>query len=416
MSIETLSFSRDGTILAGGAADGGIGLWSLRTGTLRETLHGHTASVRAVVFSPEGRTLYTAGNDGSLIAWDLSGSRRLGQPFRYASHPNHFSFAGSAVSPDGSVFAASPGPNRVTIRRSDTRAPIGPELRGPVGYVNGLAFSPDGRLVVAAGSRRDVLWDTSSGEILGLEPGNEPANAVAGAVAISPDGHTLATGGIGGAVALYDISTGRQTGAPTAYFSSAHGGIREVDFSPDGKLVASVSLNGTTSIWDVARRRRVAALPGRGPAHAVRFSPDGKLLAVGDSSGEVVFWDVARVEHAEHAGQPLVGHGGGVTSVDFDPDGSRLVTASDDGNLRLWDVATRTLIGAPLPGSTVGGSAHFFPDGKHVLGVFQSGAAVVWNVDPTAWAAKACSIARRDLTRAEWAQFLGQRGYRHVCR
>ena len=81
--IETISFSRDGKMLASGAADGGIGLWRVRTG-LSETLHGHSASVHAAVFSPDGRTLYTASNDGSVIAWDVSGSRRLGQPFRYA--------------------------------------------------------------------------------------------------------------------------------------------------------------------------------------------------------------------------------------------------------------------------------------------------------------------------------------------
>ncbi len=58
---------------------------------------------------------------------------------------------------------------------------------------------------------------------------------------------------------------------------------------------------------------------------------------------------------------------------------------------------------------------HFFPDGKHLLGVFHSGSGVVWNVDPAAWAAQACHVARRNLTRAEWAQFLGGRTYRDVC-
>ena len=139
--IETISFSRDGKMLASGAADGSVGLWRVRTG-LSETLDGHSASVRAAVFSPDGRTLYTASYDGSVIAWDLSGSRRLGQPFRYADKVRS---AGSAVSPDGTLFAVSPGPNRVTLWHCANRTPIAPELHGPAGEVNRLAFSPDGR-------------------------------------------------------------------------------------------------------------------------------------------------------------------------------------------------------------------------------------------------------------------------------
>jgi len=91
------------------------------------------------------------------------------------------------------------------------------------------------------------------------------------------------------------------------------------------------------------------------------------------------------------------------------------VTASDDGKLRLWDVGTRKLIGAPLPGSTTGGTVRFFPNGKQVLGVFPDGTGVVWNVDPAAWKAKACSVANRNLRPDEWKQFLGNRPYQDVC-
>ena len=101
-------------------------------------------------------------------------------------------------------------------------------------------------------------------------------------------------------------------------------------------------------------------------------------------------------------------------SIDFDPHG-RLVTLSNDGKLRLWDLATRRLIGTPLQGSNTGGWVNFFPDGKHVLGVFQSGTGIVWNVDPAAWKAKACTVAGRNLTRAEWTEFLGERSYHNVC-
>jgi WD40 repeat protein len=190
------------------------------------------------------------------------------------------------------------------------------------------------------------------------------------------------------------------------------GSTDDIDFSPDGKLLASASLTGTVTLWNVAGRSKAVDLPGAVLTYAVRFSPDGKLVAVGDSSGMVVLWNAAS---GTRAGRPLTGNSGGADSVAFDPGGRRLVTVSADGKLRLWDLATRKLVGAPLPGGNTGGWVNFFPDGKHVLGVFGSGAGVVWNVDPAAWKAKACSVAGRNLTQAEWTEFLGGRSYRKVC-
>jgi WD40 repeat protein/DNA-binding SARP family transcriptional activator len=398
-SVETVSFSRDGRTLATGADDGSVAVWRVRTGLL-EAFEGHSAPVRAVVFSRDGRTLYSVGYDGSLIAWNVSGAWWLGRPFRYTFHPpSNGAPAESAVSPDGSLFAVSPRPDRVTLWRSATRTPLAPLLRGPTGPVNGLAFSGDGRLVAAAGEVHIVLWDTTTRKVVRIVEGG------ASKVAFSPDGHTLATGEIDGSEVLYDLRTGRRTGEVSAGLASTDG----IDFSPDGKLLASASLNGTVSLWNVAAQTKVRDLVGMVAAYAVRFSPDGKLVAGCGSSSRVILWDAAT---GKRAGEPIAGHG---CAIDFDPSGKTLATVGDDGKLRLWDVVTRKLIGAPLPGSTAGGSVHFFPDGKHVLGVFESGQAIIWNVDPLAWEARACSVARRNLSRAEWAEFLGHRGYRHVC-
>jgi WD40 repeat protein len=132
--------------------------------------------------------------------------------------------------------------------------------------------------------------------------------------------------------------------------------------------LAAASLTGIVTVWSVRRRVETAELSGAILAVAVRFSPDGKLIAVRDSSGTVTLWDPRR---AVRLAEPLVGGAGIVASLDFDPSGNTLVTASGDGKLRLWDVQSGKLIGGPLPASTGSGSASFFPDGKHVLGVFR---------------------------------------------
>lgn len=404
-SIEAVAFSPDGRTLATADDDGTVAVWNVGAGALIETLEGHSAAVQAVVFSPDGRTLFTAGYDGSVIALDVGGARRLGQPFRYSSHLVGFPTGASAISRSGSVFAVSPQPDRVVLWRAATRTPLTPALRGPVGDVSGFAFSPDGTLLAAAGSRGTVVWDTTTKTVVRSVPARHGASAVV----FTPNGDLLAIGRGDGIDTLLDLRTGRQTGR-----LAAQGSVTGLDVSQDGKLLASASLTGITTIWDVARQRKVAELasPSTVAAFAVRFSPDGKLVAVGDSSGRVVFWDA---RSGRRVGSPIVVNGNDVGSVAFDPHGRTLVTSSGDGKLRLWDVATRTLIGPALPGSTGGGQVNFFQNGKHVLAVFRAGTGIVWNVDAAAWKARACSVAGRNLTHAEWTSFLGRRGYRKVC-
>jgi WD40 repeat protein len=414
-SINAVAFSRDGETLASADEDGTVSVWDVETGRLRETLKGHTAAAQEVVFSPDGRTLYTAGYDGSVIVWDLGGARRLGEPFRFATQTKRGGAAGWGADTNGSLFAVSPRPDRVSLWRAETRTPVGPPLRGPVGYVHDIAFSPDGKLVAAAGSRHAVVWDTMTRTTVRVFPVGTHGGA--SSVSFSPDGLTLAIGRSDSFAVLYDLRTGRLI----VHLGSDYS-ISDLAFSPDGKLLATASLGGTALVWDIASRNIVSSLSGAATlASAVRFSPDSRLVAVGDSSGRVVLWKLDPTHRFEGAwaarpeGQPLTGHNGGVASLAFAPSGSTLVTASDDGKLRLWDVATRKLIGAPLPASNTAGSVHFFPDGRHVLGVFGSGTGILWSVDPVAWAAKACSIAHRNLTPGEWTEFLGHRRYQNVC-
>jgi len=91
------------------------------------------------------------------------------------------------------------------------------------------------------------------------------------------------------------------------------------------------------------------------------------------------------------------------------------MTTSTDGKFRLIDITTGKLIGAPLPGDGAGGWGTFFPNGKRIVVALWSGHGVVWNVDPLAWEAQACRIADRDLTPAEWRDFLPGRHARRIC-
>lgn len=406
-NVESLSFSADGKTLATGDDDGSIGIWDVGAKALSDVYKGHAAETNAVTFSPDGRTLYSGSYDGSTIAWDVSGTRRLGRAFAIARDATNWS---SDISPDGSMFAVAPGPNRAELWSAATRTIVRP-LRAPFGDPHDVHFSPDGTLLAVAGTKYAVVWDVRTGKIRKTFSVGTGQTGGSNAVAFSPDSRVVAVAGTGNAIGLYDL----RTGEPTAKLPGVDGTPQAIRFSPDGTLLASATLSGNVDLWDVASGKLLARVPnGSDGAYdsTVSFSPDGKLLAIGDTAGNVVIWDVTK---HRPVGSPLAGQIVSVNSVDFDRSGQMLVTMSSDGNLRLWDVATRKLIGAPIRvWDDGGGSAKFFPDGAHVLAV-SGPSGVIWNVNPAAWEAQACRIAHRNLTREEWIEFLGQRTYRPVC-
>jgi WD40 repeat protein len=185
-------------------------------------------------------------------------------------------------SPGGTVFAASPGEGRVTFWRTRTPTRRPGELRSPVGHVNSLAFSDDGKLHAAAGSDRAVVWDAATTKITRVLP---VAEFGAQAIAFSPDGATLAMGQIDGSDVIYDLRTGEQV----VRFANA-GSTDSIGFSPDGKLLASSSLDGSVTVWDVttkgscgppARRSRCVSrhlLPRRQVRRRGRQHGNGGLL------------------------------------------------------------------------------------------------------------------------------------------
>jgi WD40 repeat protein len=409
-----IAFSPDGKVLATTSDDGSVGVWDVPTATLRETYTGHAAAAVGPVFGAGGATLYTGSYDGTVIEWDVTGTRRLGRLLRFAPIPAagaglHRPADGAAtmvaVSPSSSLFVTSPGPGRVTLWRAGSQTIVA-ALRGPFGGGDSFAWSHDGRYLAATGSsQRAVVWNVSTGKVV-RTLGPLGKGGAAG-VMFSPDGRLLATAGVDGMLRVFDLRTGRSVGK-----AKLRGSLQDLDFTPDGKLLAAAGLWGDIAVWNVARRRLERVIHHHDAILTIRFSPDGKEIATGDLPGNVDFWDPST---GRQVGRTLGGQNGLVLSVSFNPSGSELMTTSTDGKLRLWDLGSGKLIGAPLPGSTTGGWGTFFPDGKHVIAMFGDGTGVVWNVDPAVWEEQACRVAHRDLTRAEWRDFLPQRRYRAAC-
>jgi WD40 repeat protein len=221
-----------------------------------------------------------------------------------------------------------------------------------------VAFSPDGELLAAASS--DGVVRLANPRVHTQFGTPMPAR---GAIALSPDGGTLAAAAPGRddpAVRLWDAATQRP-GPPPLGGGKAHRPVAAISFTPDGRRILLSGQDGLR-LWDVAVRREVArdtALRG-----TAELSPDGRFAAVGHG-GAIAIWGLKdRRETGPRIHVP--GHTDLVTAMAFDPRGARLAVAGADDRVRLFEVATRRQIHA-LPMATQQGLLNdlaFSPDGR----------------------------------------------------
>lgn len=215
------------------------------------------------------------------------------------------------------------------------------------------AFSRDGHLLAASdASGLITVRDTSNWRVV------EQLHHAGGAttIAFSKGGSALFSGGYDGAIRLWDLRTGRQTGV----LAGTRGTIWSLDVSPNGDLLASAGEDAVIRIWNLATPVSPALLRGhRRNIWEVRFSPDGARLASGSFDNDVRLWDISTARPVA----AFTGHTQAVVGLDYSPDGKLLATGSDDSTIRFW----RTSDGSSL--KTIDNGLHvdkvaFSPDGR----------------------------------------------------
>jgi WD40 repeat protein len=362
--VMSVAFSPDGETIVSGGDDGTVRLWDRSGQALGAPLEGHGDSVSSVAFSPDGETIVSGGGNGTVRLWDRSG-QALGAPLE-----GHGDWVWSvALSPDGETIVRGGADGTVRLWDRFGQA-LGAPLEGHGAGVRSVAFSPDGETIASGGGDGTVrLWDRS-GQALGapLEGHGDWVSSVA----FSPDGETIASGGEDRTVRLWDRS-GQALGAPL----EGHGNwVMSVAFSPDGETIVSGGADGTVWLWDRSGQALGAPLEGHGNwVMSVALSPDGETIVSGGDDGTVRLWD----RSGQALGAPFEGHGAAVRSVALSPNGETIVSGGADRTVRLWDRSGQAL-GAPLEGhGNWVSSVAFSPDGETIVSGGDHGTVRLWD-------------------------------------
>ncbi|MBM3152962.1 MAG: WD40 repeat domain-containing protein [Chloroflexi bacterium] len=271
----------------------------------------------SVDWSPDGRTL-AAGSQAVVALWQMPGGGFIRNLWGFDGYVWALAF-----SPDGKLLAAAGMDNPISVFYTYSWTKMA-ALEGHTNYATQLAWSGDSaRLASMAYDDTIRLWDVASGEcLLVITPEARPLG-----MALSPDGSLLALGLLDGTVSLLDASNGGTLRALQGHADRVNG----VSFSPDGSLLASRSLDDMLTLWDTETWQPIHSLEFvPGPALALDWSPDGRFLAGATLSHTGV------LEAA--SGRWLFKiRDSSVHGVAWSPDGLSLA-GGDNTGARVWEV------------------------------------------------------------------------------
>lgn len=370
---QAACFSSDGSSVLVSDRGGRARVWSMKTGKLLQILDGHEDAATALALSTDGKTLYTAGLDGKILAWPAL--LPLEPPLHKLPIP-----VGPvwdlAISPDGKTLAVG-GKGGFVELWDLTTGRQRKSLNGFEATVDCLQFSQDGKLIAVAGWRSEkfLAWDITTGEI----EHNLTLESNLRAFAISPDGKTLAVGySKNSAIALHSLPEGTKQkelaghdlpvydlvfspdgdrlascsgewterkpgrvvihdasdGEKLAQFDDHSHAVRSLDVAESGSRLYSISQDGVLKVYDMQGLRESRTFQNGLAARPLAISPAGKRVAVGLQNGNINLWNLEtrEIEHRFQGTDDLF-------AVEFSRDGSLLVAADGNEFVQIWKLS-----------------------------------------------------------------------------
>jgi len=246
-------------------------------------------------------------------------------------------------------------------------ADVSAKIFAPTGHheVSSVAFSPDGKYILSAGTMKNSLqlWDSVTGKEIRTFIGDTDAIYSA---AVSPDGKYVLSGSANQTMKLWDVATGKELKAFTG--NSKDDLISSVAFSPDGLYALSGGSDKTLKLWEIATGKEIRTFTGhKGWVSSVAVSPDGKYALSGSWDRTIKLWDIATgSEIKTFNGQAGIDS----TDSDFTKDGERIpAPVRAMGEKGMFNTSDPRI-----------SSVAFSPDGKYALSGSWNTTLTLWNI------------------------------------
>ncbi|NET81162.1 MAG: TIR domain-containing protein [Moorea sp. SIO1F2] len=394
-SVNDVSFSPDGSILASADSET-VRLWDTKKGnSIQEPIKGHQDYVNSVRFSPNGQFLASASSDSTVKLWKVKNGV-VQTPEWETLHDPEDQVTSICFSPDGKFLAAASEDSNLWLwLLNDENIPSPKTIKGHSSEIRSVSCSPDNKTLISTGEDKTIrIWN--------IPPLQEDTSTELNSVSVSPDGETLAMAHRDGRIWLCprdQIAPDREDktiGLSDCVDASVQKkrllkhskGVTRLILSPDQKTLASIDGDyQTIRLWNSGDGSPIEKpLTGhQDSVTSLSFSPNSQILASGSEDKSIQLWNAA---DGNPIGEPLRDHHEGVTSLSFSPDGKMLASGDKNGIIKLWphsdgrvpNTPDRTLDKAEDKHNLEIAALSFSPDGKMLASASWDNTIKLWRV------------------------------------
>ncbi len=313
-NLYSLSWTPDGKTLATSGDDGSIKLWT-RTGEPIKTLTEQHSLVYSMSWTPDGQTLAIGSKDGTVELWNPNGDRL-----------KTLSASKSIIrtvdwTPDGKILAT--GGDDGLIKFWSETGQLLKTIEAKQDVIYGVTWSNDGKTLATGGKNGSVkLWSRSGDLMRSIATQQDGVNSVSW----NNDGQTFATGGMNGTVKLW-----KPTGEALKTINAHRDSVTSVGWGADGQALATGGQDGLIKLWTRSGDAIKTLTIQQNRVRSVSWNPDGKTLATGGDDSIFKLWT-----RSEKPVKTIKAEQSWVRNVTWTNDGQTLATGGENGSLKLW--------------------------------------------------------------------------------